>query len=132
MPVMGEPDANEVGRINWTDLTVPDADGIKDFYARVVGWTVKDHDMGEYQDYEMQSPDSGQTRAGICHTRGMNANLPPQWLVYINVADLEASMASCEELGGRVLAPARDLGSGRMCVIQDPAGAVAALWEPAG
>jgi len=129
---MCEQDRNEIGKINWTDLTVADADGVREFYAQVVGWTVKSHDMGEYEDYEMQSPDSGQPRAGICHARGLNADIPPQWLVYINVADLAASMARCTELGGRILAPERDLGSGKMGVIQDPAGAVAALWEPVG
>ena len=27
-----------VGTIGWTDLTVPDADGLRDFYSAVVGW----------------------------------------------------------------------------------------------
>jgi predicted enzyme related to lactoylglutathione lyase len=38
----------------------------------------------------------------------------------------------CVELGGTVLAPPRNFGGqGRYCVIRDPAGAAAALFEPA-
>ena len=57
--------------------------------------------------------------------------MPAQWMVYITVADLDQSMESCEERGGKVLVRDRDMGSyGRMSVIQDPAGAVCALMQP--
>ena len=46
---------------------------------------------GGYADYCMNEPESGQTIAGVCHARGVNANLPPQWLLYITVANLETS-----------------------------------------
>ena len=35
-----------VGTVAWTDLTVPDAEGIRDFYARVVGWVPEPVAMG--------------------------------------------------------------------------------------
>jgi hypothetical protein len=59
----------------------------------------------------------------------MNADIPPQWMIYITVDDLDASLARCAELGGVALTAVKDMG-GRMCVIRDPAGAVAALYEP--
>lgn len=120
-----------VGTIAWTDLTVSDATQVRDFYAAVVGWQFTPLDMGGYADYCMNRPGDGQTVAGICHARGDNAKLPPQWLVYINVADLDTSLAKTTKLGGRVIAPAREMGGGRMAVVQDPAGAVAALFQPA-
>ena len=71
------------------------------------------------------------TVAGICHARGDNTNLPAQRLIYITVADLEASLQRCITLGGKVVCPAREMGDhGTMAVIQDPAGAVAALFQP--
>ena len=76
-------------------------------------------------------PELGSPTAGVCHARGVNADLPAQWLVYITVADIEASLAKCVELGGKAIREVRDLGEhGRYCVIQDPAGAVAALVQP--
>ena len=116
-----------IGSVSWRDLTVPDASKVKEFYAQVVGWKTKDHDMGGYADYEMQEPESGQTVAGVCHARGINEGLPPQWLIYITVADVAASAKRCEELGGRVIHGPKSMGSQSMCVIEDPAGAVAAL-----
>jgi predicted enzyme related to lactoylglutathione lyase len=70
--------------------------------------------------------------AGICHARGHNAGLPPVWLIYITVDDLDQAVRRCEELHGKVLRPATGAGpSGRFCVIEDPAGAVCALFEAA-
>ena len=130
---MNDADRPETGSISWTDLTVKQAPEIRDFYAAVVGWKVAPLDMGGYDDYCMNAPKSGRTIAGICHARGSNADLPPLWLVYITVADVDRSAARCVELGGAVLAGPRDMCSlGRFCVIRDPAGAVAALFTPAG
>lgn len=117
------------GRIAWTDLTVPDAPAIRDFYSKVVGWSFAPVDMGGYDDFNMNQPESGETIAGICHARGVNAELPAQWMIYITVADLDASIAQCKKLGGHVISGPRGMGSQRYCVIRDPAGAVAALYE---
>ncbi len=124
---MTVPDQPEIGRIMWQDLTVPNAVEVRDFYVGVVGWEYTGHDMGDYADFNMNRPGAGDTVAGICHARGPNANVPPQWLVYIRVADVEESIRRCRELGGRVIDGPRDMGEERFCVIQDPAGAVAAL-----
>lgn len=121
----------EVGAIGWTDLTVPDADGLRDFYSSVVGWTHSPVDMGGYADYCMLTPSTGRTVAGVCHARGVNAELPPVWLVYITVEDLDRSIDRCRELGGTILiGPKGMAGNDRYCVIKDPAGAVAALYQP--
>ncbi|MEE9562896.1 MAG: VOC family protein [Thermoanaerobaculia bacterium] len=130
---MSDDSKPEIGKIGWTDLTVDNAEEIRDFYTAVVGWKSSSVDMGEYSDYSMVTPDAGEPTAGVCHARGSNAELPAQWLIYITVADVDASAASCVELGGQVLAGPKNFGGqGRYCVIQDPAGAVAALFTPAG
>lgn len=120
-----------VGTISWRDLTVENADAVRDFYQAVVGWEVMAQDMGGYSDYGMVPPGTGEMVAGICHARGTNADLPPQWLVYITVEDVDRSAARCVELGGAVIAGPRLLSGGRFCVIRDPAGAVCALYSPA-
>jgi len=117
-----------VGSIVWTDLTVPDTETVRDFYQSVVGWSVDPVAMGDYEDFCVESED-GESVAGICHARGENANLPAQWLIYIRVLNLDNSIEQCEANGGQVLQPPRDMGESRMAVIQDPAGAVAALFE---
>lgn len=117
------------GGIDWTDLTVPDAEPVCAFYESVVGWTSEAFDMGGYSDHCMKDA-AGKTVAGICHAKGANAGLPAQWLVYLNVADLDASLGAVTQLGGKVLREARPMGGGsRMAVIEDPAGAVCALFQ---
>ncbi|MFN2634599.1 MAG: VOC family protein [Thermoanaerobaculia bacterium] len=62
---------------------------------------------------------------------GENAALPPQWVVYITVADLDESLRKCVELGGQIVhGPAAYGGQGRFRVFRDPAGAIAALYPP--
>jgi predicted enzyme related to lactoylglutathione lyase len=119
-----------VGTIAWRDLTVPNADAIRAFYEQVVGWKSNPVDLGSYSDFEMLQPASGESVAGICHARGTNADLPPQWLMYVIVADVAASATHCLELGGHVLVAPRPLSGGTFCVIRDPAGAVCALFQP--
>lgn len=119
-----------IGHIEWADLTVEDAAAVKDFYQAVTGWQASELDMGGYADFCMNA--GQKTVAGICHARGGNSHLPPVWLVYINVANLDESLARCQALGGKMLGSVRSMGpAGRFCVIEDPAGAVAALFEPA-
>ena len=119
-----------IGKIGWIDITVGDAQGLRDFYARVVGWKPEDVSMGEYSDFNMTMPGSGEPAAGICHARGGNADLPSQWLIYIVVGDATESARICADNGGKVLVQPRPMGGGSFCVIEDPGGAVAALWQP--
>jgi predicted enzyme related to lactoylglutathione lyase len=116
------------GTITWQDLTVPNAESLRDFYAAVVGWTPEPVRMGDYADFTMNA--DGEAIAGVCHARGGNADLPPQWLIYITVDDLDHSIEACRRLGGSVVAAPRGLSGGRFCVIRDPAGAVCALYQP--
>lgn len=123
-------DTPPVGSISWIDMTVDDADGLRDFYKAVVGWETDDVSMGDYADYVMKAPASGEGVAGVCHARGSNADLPGGWLIYITVADVEQSAAKVSELGGKVIVAPRGLAGGRFCVIEDPGGAIAALYQP--
>ena len=120
---------DQVGRIAWVDLTVPDAESLSGFYQSVMGWSRSELSMGDYDDYCMNEPRGGETVAGVCHARGPNADLPPAWLVYINVADLDASLQACRAGGGAVVAGPKPMGAGRYAVIRDPQGAVCAIVE---
>lgn len=125
---MSSENGAKIGVIAWQGLTVLNAAEVRDFYEAGVGWESQGEDMGGYEDFHMISPDTGTSAAGICHARGENANVPPHWLVYINVADVDSSALKCQGLGGGVLDGPRMMCGGRFCVIRDPAGAVCALY----
>jgi predicted enzyme related to lactoylglutathione lyase len=125
---MGEANRPKLGAITWCDLTVADAPRLRDFYRDVVGWDPRPEPMGGYEDYSMVAP-GGDVVAGVCHARGENADIPPRWLVYIQVPDVDAAAARAAERGGRIVAGPRGMGGGRFAVIEDPAGAVFALYQ---
>jgi len=120
----------QVPRIGWIDLTVEDAERVRDFYRDVVGFETSAVPMGGYDDYCLQPP-GGEPVAGVCHARGGNAGLPPVWLVYFTVADLDAALATCQARGGEIVAGPRRMGEARYAVVRDPAGAPSALSQPA-
>ena len=110
----------KTGQIGWIDLTVPDAEALKTFYRRVVGWTSQPVDMEGYNDHCMVPAEAEAPVAGICHARGNNAALPAQWQIYITVDDPDESLRTCRALGCSTLTSTRELGSGRFAVIRDP------------
>ncbi|MEL6183477.1 MAG: VOC family protein [Myxococcota bacterium] len=120
-----------VGCISWLDLTVPNASEICDFYRQVVGWSVEEVEMKEaderYSDYTMLAKD-GRPAAGICHARGANLGLPPVWLIYLPVGELDESLRRVREGGGQVV---KEVGGPSaaytFAVIRDPVGSYLAL-----
>lgn len=119
---------NKIGKFLWHDLTVPNAEEVKDFYRQVVGWQSEDFNMGGYSDYNMKDP-QGETVAGVCHRKGPNEKLPAQWLVYVGIEDLKTSLKHCEALGGKIIDGPKSMGEQQYAIIQDPAGAYMALFE---
>jgi len=123
-------DSVEIGKIGWIDMTTADAPGVRDFYKAVVGWDTEDVDMDGYADYVMKMPASGDGVAGVCHAKGSNTDLPPGWLIYIIVENVEQSAAACIANGGKIVLEPRGLAGGSFCVVEDPGGSVAALYQP--
>jgi len=118
-----------MGRIVWTDLTIPNAPQVRDFYAQVFGWGIQNVDMGDHNDFTMTDSASGDGLVGVCHALGENATQPPQWINYFSVANLDDSIKVVEQNGGKVVTPVRGGEGFRFCVIQDPGGAVCGLME---
>lgn len=129
---VADPDGNRVGvgekprlggRIGWVDLTVPEAEPVRDFWKAVVGFDgLEPCEMGGYEDWSLTS--DGRPVAGVCHARGANAGLPPVWMVYFTVDHLEEALAEVEAREGTVVKRQE-----RMAVVRDPGGTVAALFQ---
>jgi predicted enzyme related to lactoylglutathione lyase len=98
------------------------------FYATLVGWEIKDFPMGPGEPYGLCLL-GGKDHAGI--TKSMApAGVPPHWLVYIAVDDVDAYAARVKELGGNVMRAPMDIPDvGRFAVCMDPQGAAFALHK---
>lgn len=129
---MSEQEGPAVGSLVGFDLTVENAEDIRDFYSAVVGWKTSPVDMGGYDDYMMLQPADDKPAAGVVWARGVNADQPrAQWIAYIQVASLTDSVNNAVELGGSIVIDRRAPGNEwPFVVIKDPAGAMLALMGP--
>ena len=126
---MSDNKENIYGTIGWIDQVSNNTPAVKDFYEKVTNWKPEPVSMGDYDDYNMTV--DGVPKAGVCHKTGTNADIPTGWMIYINVADLDASRKACEANGGKLITEVKSAGSmGRYCFIEDPGGAVCGLFEP--
>ena len=117
----------KTGKFLWIDLTVPEAEQIRDFYSAVVGWTWDPVSVADYEDYNIKTP-AGELVAGICHRRGVNNNLPPAWINYVVVESVGASLEACVSKGGKIIDGPRKQQEDVFVIIQDPAGAYIGLY----
>jgi predicted enzyme related to lactoylglutathione lyase len=118
------------GTFCWADLGTPDAAAAKRFYTGLFGWTFEDRPMGADAVYTMFSVGAHPV-AALYQQEPQSPGAPPHWLSYICVESTTDTARRTRELGGTVLMDAFDvLDVGRMALIQDPSGAVVALWEP--
>ena len=109
----------------WADLTAPDLDAAKAFYAEVLGWTFADTGA-EFGGYTI-AQSGGAAAAGIGPEQ---PGTPNAWTLYFASDDAAATEAAVAEHGGTVLVPTGDVGDlGRLFIALDPTGATFGVWE---
>ncbi len=113
------------GKFVWYDLMTSDAKKAETFYTKVLGWGTQPFEGAEYTMWTANGAPIG--GIGSVQTPGV----PPHWLAYIGVDDVDAAVKQTESLGGKVHVPGTDIpSSGRFAVVGDPQGAVFALFSP--
>jgi predicted enzyme related to lactoylglutathione lyase len=112
------------------ELHTNDVAAAKKFYSTLFGWKLEDMPMPDGGgSYTMISVGEG-TGGGMM--KNPDPKVPPHWLAYVGVDNIEASTKRAQELGGKVHLGVTKVGDyGLMSVIQDPTGAYFALWKPA-
>jgi len=112
---------NEPGSFCWTELTTRDLAGAHAFYPRVFGWGVQDH-----PGYTEWTVDGRPIAGGMQMGDNFPPDVPPHWVVYFAVDDVEASAAQAQALGGHA-SPIMESPAGRFSIVNDPHGAVFAI-----
>lgn len=129
---MGERTEHAPGTFSWAELQTTDLEGAKRFYGELFGWEPEDVPVGDGQTYTMLR--LGGKEVAAMYEQGEDQRqqgIPPNWLSYVTVDDLDARAARVDELGGSAIMPPFDVMEvGRMAVLQDPGAAVFAMWEP--
>jgi predicted enzyme related to lactoylglutathione lyase len=112
----------EPGSFTWCELNTRDLEGSKAFYASVFGWGAETHGGPPMAYTEFQL--DGESIAGMMEfPDGVPAEVPPHWLIYIEVLDADLAVEKAQKLGASVMVPATDFPGGRFAILTDPQGA---------
>jgi predicted enzyme related to lactoylglutathione lyase len=115
---------NVPGTLTWNELASPDIEASAGFYGELFGWTTESKEGGPFPYLVIKTAD-GRSNGGI---RPQMPEEPQYWLVYFGTDDIEGTVARGEELGGSTLAGTMSIGPGKIAIVQDPQGAVFALY----
>jgi predicted enzyme related to lactoylglutathione lyase len=119
------------GAIVWREAATSDLDRTTAFYSELLGWNHKDSPMGPngvYRHFQV----AGQDVAGAYLLGPEMAGVPPHWMHYVSVTDVDGAAKVAASKGATVRMGPMDIpGVGRAAYISDPQGANIALFRDA-
>ena len=116
------------GEVGWNELVTTSVPGAKKFYGGLLGWKSKAFGKGTNYTLFLNQKDMV---GGLmkCPKPGM----PAQWIPYVLVANVDASVKKAKKLGAKIAMGAFNVPDvGRIAVVIDPQGAVFGLFKPKG
>jgi uncharacterized protein len=122
--------AAEVGEVSWHELMTTDWAAAMKFYHEAFGWEPSDQmDMGPAGKYQMFNRPHGMI-GGIMNKPPEMANVPPNWMIYFRVPDVDTAAERIKANGGRILSgPMEVPGGDRVLSAADPQGAAFGLHQ---
>lgn len=116
------------GEFCWNELATSNIQAAKDFYGEVFGWEFVDHKMGDGTTYTLVKLNDKEI-AGMW-VIPKEKEIPPHWMAYILVENLEKSLEKASANGATIVKPASKAGDfGYFAIIKDPTNAYVALWQ---
>lgn len=117
---------NVPGSVTWNELLTNDLQKAEDFFTKLLGWEVKE---GPFPGYRIPHV-KGRANGGMMLMGEGFGGMPPMWIVYFSVEDIDAVVAKVPTLGGKVRQGVAEApGVGRFAVIEDPAGGVSTMMQ---
>jgi len=112
----------------WNELHTANPTQAVSFYEKALGFSSRSMDMGPGGIYHILSK-GGVDRGGV--TSHLQAGVPPHWLPYVAVDDVDSTIARARKLGAKIPMSPEDIpGVGRFGVMVDPTGAILAIIKP--
>ena len=119
------------GSFCWNELATRDTAAATTFYTRLFSWESHEQAVpGMDAPYKMMRL-AGEDIAGMYDMAGQHfEGVPPHWMNYVHVEDVDAVAAKVEPAGGKLLFPPMDIpGVGRMAAFADPEGAAISVFQ---
>ena len=115
------------GAITWNELMTSDPAAAIPFYSDLLGLE-QAGTMGE-TDYKLLKVGDTEV-AGVMQITPEMGPVPPNWMVYFAVDDVDATVAKAQSLGANVLVPGMDIPEvGRFATLTDPQGAAFSIFK---
>lgn len=118
---------DEPGAMAWCEVNTRDAASASAFYQRVFSLTADEMEMHGTPYHTLMQ--DGDHVGGVLQMTAEWGDLPPHWMAYFAVADADQAKAMVEANGGTVTHGPFPTPYGRICVVQDPQGAMVSLIE---
>lgn len=121
---------DEDGTLCWAENMTNDLEKSKKFYQDFFAWTGTEMDMGEAGTYHMLGLSPEAPSCGMMPISPEMGPIPPHWLAYFLVDDLDATLARATGLGAvEVLSTTPLPGGSRFAVYADPQGAHLGIYQ---
>jgi predicted enzyme related to lactoylglutathione lyase len=120
--------APEVGEASWHELTTTDAPAALKFYSEIFHWQPSETmDMGPMGKYYMFNRPHGMI-GGMMNRPPSMAQVPPHWMIYFRVPDINAAVDRVKKNGGTIVnGPMEVPGGDWVANAIDPQGAAFSL-----
>ena len=119
----------KAGDFCWNELMTSDVEKAKTFYSSLFGWKYEEHEMTNGK-YSMIKTDANSGGGLMQIPADKKGQIPPHWLSYVYVDNLDASIKKATSLGATLKVPSTPAGDfGHFAIIVDPTGAHLALWQ---
>lgn len=105
----------------WCELATREIEGARAFYEGLFGWRCNEF-PGTPSKYYVANVGEAMT-GGLLQMTKEWGEMPAHWSVYFHVADVDATVARCNQLGGKICFPPFDAGVGRIAGCNDRQGA---------
>jgi len=117
-----------INNFGWMQLLSSDTKQSQNFYGQLFDWSLEPQTKTESETAVLINAGEGMC-AGIAQN---DINSPPQWVPYVNVADINTYTEKAKKLGAEVIIPITDIGEGQgfYSVFKDPSGALLGIWGP--
>ncbi len=117
------------GAMVWNELYTRDLKSTQDYYRGLFGWEWSSMPIPQGGEYHLANLGDFQV-AGVLEMDDNWGEMPPHWMVYIQVEDADAAAARVDALGGDVCVPVTEIAVGRFAVVNDDQKGTFTIFEP--
>ena len=131
---MAEFSSHTPGTFSWVELATTDQKAGVAFYRALFGWDINEQPIGPNEIYSMFLVRGKEVAAAYnMRPEERQGGAPPHWNLYVTVANADETVKRAVGLGAKVFASPFDvMDVGRMAILQDPQGAMFAVFKFAG